>query len=358
MSELWKPDKNRLIATLRGEIPDRVPNFEVLMEERNVDAILGRKVGSTMAASRGASDADVFLPPPMSAKDYIEVVNYTGQDSLVLESLWAPFKVEDEEGKLHSAEHGVVKSWEDLDKIILPEWERDIIPRKKYLEEYVEAVKGTNIGVTYMTGTFFQYCYQFLVGFEDFCAMVYEDRELLETIMDTAMDFYVKMTEIAINAGVDVMFFADDVAYRTGTFMNPQVFKELWFPRMKKLIDMAKEAGLPVMFHSCGNLNDIMEDVIAQLGIDCLYPVEPYCMDIYDIKPRYESQFCIAGNLDIAGPFAFGTPEEAYDAAKELIFRLKPNGRYIFASSHSITDDISPENYNAVLKALHDYGVY
>ena len=112
------------------------------------------------------------------------------------------------------------------------------------------------------------------------------------------------------------------------------------------------------MFHSCGNLTYILDSVISELGIDCLYPVEPYSMDIYDIKPRYQDRFCIAGNLDIAGPFANGTPEEAYDEAKKLISTLKVGGKYIFASSHSITDDIPPENFSAVLRALHDYGVY
>ncbi len=358
MSDVWKPNKERLLATLRGEIADRIPTFEVLVEERNVDAILGRKVGSTMAASRGASDADVFLAPPMDPKDYIEVNKFTGQDSLVLESLWAPFKIEDETGKLHSIEHGFVKKREDISKVIVPDWELDIAPRKKYIEQYVAAAKQENMAVTYMTGTFFQYCYQFFVGFEDFCAMVYEDRELLQDILNLTMEYYTKMTEVAINAGVDIMFFADDVAYRTGTFVNPSLFKELWFPHMKKLIDMTKEAGLPVMFHSCGNLNDIMDDVICELGIDCLYPVEPYSMDIYKIKPKYEKDFCIAGNLDIAGPFATGTAEEAYEEAKKLIVALKPGGKYIFASSHSITDDIPPENYAAVLQAVRDYGIY
>jgi uroporphyrinogen decarboxylase len=358
MNDLWKPNKQRLFATLNGEIPDRVPTFEVLIEARNVNAILGRDVGSTMAASRGASDADVYLAPPMDPKDYIEVNNYTGQDSLVLESLWAPFKIEDEDGKLHSIEHGYAKSWEDLDKIILPDWNLDILPRKQYLEEYVKAAKETDMAVTYMTGAFYQYCYQFLVGFQDFCALIYEDRELLEKIMDLTLDYYIKITEVAINAGVDILFFADDVAYKTGTFVHPAMFKELWFPRMKKLINMAREAGLPVLFHSCGNLNSILDSVICELDIDCLYPIEPYSMDIYKIKPQYENKFCIAGNLDIAGPLALGTPEQAYEAAKRLITALKPNGRYIFASSHSITDDIPPENYAAALQALRNYGIY
>ena len=357
-NDMWKPNKQRLFAALRKEIPDRVPYFEVLLEERNVDAILGRKVGSTMAASRGASDADAFYAPPMDPYDFIELNNFTGQDSLVLESLWAPFKKVDEEGNVHSIEDGFVKTREDLKKVIRPDFETDILPRKKYIEKYVEAAKTANMAVTYMTGSFFQYCYQFLVGFEDFFAKIYEDKELMLDIIDMTLDYYTMITETAINSGVDIMFFADDIAYKSGTFVAPALFKELWFPRMRSLIEIAREAGLPIMFHSCGNLTEIMDSVFCELDIDCLYPIEPYSMDIYSIKPKYEKYFCIAGNLDIAGPLATGTPEQAYDEAKKLLLALKPGGRYIFASNHSIIDDIPPENYAAALQALRDYGAY
>ena len=136
------------------------------------------------------------------------------------------------------------------------------------------------------------------------------------------------------------------------------MFEELWLERMQKLVKMGKDAGIPVIFHSCGNLNGIMDTVICKLGIDCLHPIEPYSMDIDAIKSEYQDQFCIAGNIDIAGPLAFGTPDEAYREAEKLITAMKPGGKYIFASSHSITNDIPPENFDAMLRALREVGVY
>ena len=52
LEQLRKPDKERTLAALRGEIPDRVPHFEVAIEEAVTKAILGRDVGSTLAAAR------------------------------------------------------------------------------------------------------------------------------------------------------------------------------------------------------------------------------------------------------------------------------------------------------------------
>jgi uroporphyrinogen decarboxylase len=81
-------------------------------------------------------------------------------------------------------------------------------------------------------------------------------------------------------------------------------------------------------------------------------------MDIYTVKPKYQDRFGIAGNVDIAGPLAFGTPEQAYEEAANMIERLKPGGRYILSSSHSITDDIPPENYRAMIQAQKDHSSY
>jgi hypothetical protein len=42
------PDKERLIAAMRGEPTDRVPNFEILIEDQHVERLLGRPAGNTL----------------------------------------------------------------------------------------------------------------------------------------------------------------------------------------------------------------------------------------------------------------------------------------------------------------------
>ncbi|MGI6113867.1 MAG: uroporphyrinogen decarboxylase family protein [Mahellales bacterium] len=354
---LRKPNIERLITVLKGGIADRVPNFEILIEDRNVTALLGRNAGNTLGASRGAGD-DAYVTPPMDPKDYIELCNIIGQDAIGIEALWTPVKYRDDKGDLHIINDGRIKTWEDAEKMVKPNWELDYAPRKRYIEEYVRAVKGTNIGVAFMVGCFFQACYQFICGFNDFLLMIYQDREFAEYMLDVCVEYYVKMVDIAVDAGIDVLYFADDIAFHSGTFVRPDIFKEIWLPRALKIMEPAKAKGLPIMFHSCGNLNGIMDSIITEMGIDCLNPIEPYSMDIFEIKEKYQDKFTISGNVDIAGPLAFGTPEETSKVVRELLERLKPGGKYILTSSHSITNDIPPENYRAMLDTLFEYGVY
>ena len=85
-----EPDKNRLIAVMQGKKIDRVPNFEILIEDRHVAELLGREAGNTMAVKRdpaGSGDRPEDFRP-MHPNDYIELCRLIGQDALAIEKLW------------------------------------------------------------------------------------------------------------------------------------------------------------------------------------------------------------------------------------------------------------------------------
>jgi len=354
---LKKPNKERLLTTMRGEIADRVPNYEILLEARNVEALLGRDVGTTMAASRGASE-DALYVPPMEPEDFAEICTKTGRDAMTLEALWTPLKYRDEQGNLRVINDGRINDWPDLEQAVRPDWEHDFEPRRDVIRRYVEVARANNLAVVWCVGAFFQCCYFFLCDFSEFLAKFYTERKFVEAMFDVCLDYYKKVTEIAIEEGVDVLFFADDIAFKSGSFVEPDSFRELWMPRAQELLKLGTDAGLPLMFHSCGNLTDVMDSIVMEMGVDVLNPIEPYSMDIYDIKARYGDKLTLSGNIDIAGPLAFGTPEEVREEVRQHMERLKPGGRYIMSTNHSVMDDIPPENYRAMLDAGLEFGVY
>ena len=234
----------------------------------------------------------------------------------------------------------------------------DFKPRKEYLDAYLKATEGTNIGTYIVTGCVFQTCYQFLSGFGDFFQMLYTDRQLAEALMDTCVDYYLKIIDMALDAGITFLFLGDDIAYKQGPFVDPEIMEQLWLPRYKKLIEPAKEAGVPVMFHSCGGVTSIMDNIIMKMDIDCLNPIEPYSNNIYELKQKYGSKLTLSGNIDIAGPLAFGTEEEVREDVREHLEKLMPGGRYILSTNHSIMNGIPFENFMAMLDALLEYGIY
>ena len=126
---------------------------------------------------------------------------------------------------------------------------------------------------------------------------------------------------------------------------------------MSRIIEPALEKGIPVLFHSDGKIDDIVEDLI-EMGIDCLNPMDPYSIDYREYKKRYGSKLSLFGNMDIEFPLSKGTPQDVDRDVKQHMQILKPGYGYVAASSHSIVDYIPHENFITMINAIHKYGKY
>ena len=117
------PDVQRLMAAMRGEKTDRVPNFEVLIEDQHVERLLGRKAGNTLGVggdpAKGSEAAQGVRP--MFPHDYLELCRIIGQDAIVLESLWTPIKRRKPDGNVVAWNDRSLKSRADLERIVWPD---------------------------------------------------------------------------------------------------------------------------------------------------------------------------------------------------------------------------------------------
>ena len=352
-----EPDIDRLLAAFDLKEADRVPNFEILIEDHHVERLLGRPAGHTLGAAKGASE-DEYVTPPMEPADYVELCRMIGQDAIGLEGLWAPLKRKGPDGKLHIIADGSIHSWKDLDEVVPHSWELDIEPKKRYIEQYIQATQGTRIGTTIMTGAVVMTPYQFIVGFEEFMAKIHEDREFVEKIISMCMDYYVDIVTMACDLGISFIYLADDIGQKGSLIMSPKVTRELTLRHYERLVNIARERGVPVAFHSCGNATAMIPDFI-DLGMVMYNPVEPTSgADIYEMKKKYGKKISFSGNIDIAGVLAFGTPEEVVQDVKEHIDALAPGGGYIVTSSHSVMNHVPHDNFLAMIEATHRYGRY
>jgi len=350
-------DIGRLLATFRGEKTDRVPNFEILIEDKHVEKLLGRYAGNTLALggdpAKGIEESEGSRP--MHAKDYVELCQKIGQDVIVVEALWTPFK-KWKNGKLVLAGDRSIKTRKDFESLVMPNSE-DIETKMRYLREYREAVKGTRIGVSILLGALFQTAYEFLFNMADFMLLVYDDRDFVEDILDISTSYWVEFSRAAICEGIDFLFLADDIAYKNGLFVRPEDFKPLWLPRLKRILEPILNARVPVMFHSDGKLDAIMDDLI-DAGINCLNPMDPYSVDYRDYKIRYGRRIALSGNIDIEYPLVRGTPQDVRKDVLAHMETLKPGGGWVAGSSHSIVNYIPHENFIAMINAIHEYGKY
>lgn len=64
-------------------------------------------------------------------------------------------------------------------------------------------------------------------------------------------------------AGADGVFFLEDWGTQDRLLMAPKTFRDLFLPEFERLCGACAEVGLDVWMHSCGNIWDIIDDLIG-----------------------------------------------------------------------------------------------
>lgn len=337
------PDKRRLEAVLRHELPDRVPHFEVLVENPTLRHVMGRDVPGDCTYTN------------IDPADYLEFVTRIGQDAIGMCFSCSPFRQVDEAGTLHPLS-SPLRTKDDLERLTV--LTSDFLDHRfALLDRYVRTLEGTKVGLYVTMADFLTDTYTYLFGFENFMYILMDNRELVEAVLDLHVDFQVAVAERLMDYPLTFFYPADDLAYKSSTLVHPDLLRELWVPRMRRIFAPALARGVPIVFHSDGNIEELIPDLL-EMGISVLNPLEPYGMDIRTIKRRYGANLTLMGNMDVGGALSSGTPEQVREEARQLIEEIGQGGNYILASCHSITANVRPDNFLAMVGAAHTYGRY
>lgn len=161
-----------------------------------------------------------------------------------------------------------------------------------------------------------------------------------------------------VELGVDALVIHDDQGANNGTFFSPKRVREFVLPHLSQQIKTLADTGTPVIFHSCGNINSILSEVmdLEIVGLNNLQRAAK--MDIAAVKAQYGHKVCLIGNVDATNIMPRGTPEQIEQAVLECLRTCAPGGGYVLATDHSFHEGISLENVQAFIEAGKKYGVY
>jgi uroporphyrinogen decarboxylase len=334
--------RERVLAALRCEEPDRVPYCEIGIDRVVSNPLLGLPTPDALR------DGNVE-PEPFGAEEHKQIAAALKLDNICYE-LWPPVyaeKLKGQDGRLYYA-RGMIKSDADLAMVQLPDpytdnlyTEAERFARNK--GEYA-ACFVTRIGV---------FSAMLSMGIDGFCLSMYQDRNLAERLMDMYCDFTAVVAERVGRLGFDVFISTDDFAFNVAPFLSPAMFREVVIPRLRRV---AQKINLPWIMHTDGNVLPYIDDLI-ELGIAGLHPIEKGAMDIRAVKRDYGAQICLLGNVDL-NILGMGTPEDVEREVRELIRDIGPGGGYIVTSGNSLTNYVSLENTLALSEAVWKYGRY
>ena len=178
-------------------------------------------------------------------------------------------------------------------------------------------------------------------------------RDMFDTFLDMCIALYTKIWDAGYR--FDAISWPDDMGYKGRTFFSPEMYRELLKPVHKRAVDWAHERGVYAHIHSCGNIMELVDDLV-EIGIDALNPIEVKAgMDPIYLKEKYGDRLVLHGGINAA---LWHDRDAIIEEINRIVPVLKQGGGYIFSSDHSIPNSVSAETFCAIVEEVKRVGAY
>jgi uroporphyrinogen decarboxylase len=189
-----------------------------------------------------------------------------------------------------------------------------------------------------------------IMGFEQFMMESLSDPESVEILMDKITEFKIIEAKQKVKMGFKVGHHGDDLGAQFGSLVSPDQFRTMIKPRIARLFKVFKDAGVPMVMHSCGNITEFIPDLI-EIGLDMLEPVQP-CMDLAYLKREFGKDLSFWGGIDTQDILPHGSPDDVRKETRNVIHTLGKGGRYVIAPAQEVMVDVPIANIVAMLETI------
>lgn len=357
--------RERFLATIHGKTPDRVPVVANLTEQLAVklakelhcevqmeDSFLATRISHRDILLKLGNDAVLVAATRGSASPTVKLDNGNVRDEWGLEYKTVGLYSEAVIRPLAQCE-----TIEDLNRYVFPDpldqgrWE--------FAEQTVALYKNEYGIIGDLEACIFELAWN-LVGLEKFVMDLATEEDYIPVLLDKISDYSTQCGLKMIDLGVDMIWTGDDMGTQKGMMISPDMWREYFKPRMKKMFNTFKQRkpDIKIAYHSCGAIAPIIPELI-EIGLDVLNPLQPMAagMELSNLYHQYADKLLFFGAIDVQGVLPNGSPE---DVENEVIRCLKAtNGgrKYIIAPAHNMQPDTPVENVYAFFDAVKKHGV-
>ncbi len=188
-------------------------------------------------------------------------------------------------------------------------------------------------------------------GFEEALTDAIAEPEFYEELLDRILGLHLDFVKATVRLPVDGIMLSDDWGHQRGVLLGPERWRRFLKPRLAKLYAAVHDAGKLVLSHCCGDVADIMPDII-EIGLDVLESVQPEAMNPYELKKKWGDKITFWGGLGSQSTIPFGSRRTIFDEVKRLCREMARGGGYILAPAKSLQPETPAENAAAVLEAF------
>ncbi|MDZ7265012.1 MAG: hypothetical protein ONB16_10535 [candidate division KSB1 bacterium] len=178
-----------------------------------------------------------------------------------------------------------------------------------------------------------------LYGTEQMIMAAMDDPDWVHTFLKVLQQRKIIFTRSLKGAHYDLLELGGGDA--STTVISPRLFNEFVAPYDSELIRLAHEAGQRIVYHTCGGMMPILED-IAAMQPDAMETFTPPAMgadvDLAEAKRRIGDKVCMIGGFDQFHFFKDCTPEQTRAEVRRCFEAAGINGGYILCPSDHFFD--------------------
>ena len=175
-------------------------------------------------------------------------------------------------------------------------------------------------------------------GIEKLIMETYDDPEWVHTALKMLLDKKMICVDSLKGAKYDILELGGGDA--SSTVISPNLLREFVLPYDSKIIEKAHEYGQKIVYHTCGGMMPILEDILS-MKPDAMETLTPVGMGgdvvLAEVNKRIGDKVCLIGGFDQGHGFTC-SPEETRKMVRKAFEDAGENGGYILCPSDHFFD--------------------
>ncbi len=332
------PDFNNLLAVLRREVPKKPTLFEFYFNERLYSRLVPGPIPADQAALYRRTIQTFYRLGYDFATILLPGFQFTDPD---LRETKETFSLN---------EGAVIRNQKEFDAFEWPDPEKADYDLLSQLSK--DLPKGMKL-IPYSPDGVLENAIR-LMGFDELCYKLSDDPRLVEDVFEQVgsrlVQYYKKVVPYeCVGAGLA----NDDWGFNSNTLISTDDLRRFVFPWYKQIVKIFHAAGKPVILHSCGYFENIIEDIIEDIHFDGRHSYEDNIMPVEQVYEEYHDRIAIMGGIDV-NYICRSTPQEVYDRSKAMLERAAERGGFALGTGNSVPEYIPDENFFALVRAALD----
>ena len=221
------------------------------------------------------------------------------------------------------------------------------------LDEQARKARSSGAPVGMLVGSLVGWIRDWM-GVENLAYLCYDDRDLLSEMVDTIADLQCWCIEQVVGRhAVDWALDWEDICFRTGPLVGPEIFRECALPGYRKVSAKLRDVGVDFYGVDCDGYVDDLVPIWLEGGVNILFPLEigAWKADPAATRRKFGKEMRIFGGVD---KLEIAKGREATDAEIARRVPLMKEGGFVPLPDHIIVPATSLADYRYYLKKLSE----